>query len=110
MVTPKVNSEIWTHLNRKVRTQDVRLQKSQALVCKAIVPQLQPDKNEEFKALCSNDHPVTDNLFGDDLGKVVPKYRALSIKIKNPTAENRLGMATSLRTTIMEELESRTIF
>lgn len=37
LVTPKVNSEIWTHLNRKVRTQDVRLQKSQALVCKAIV-------------------------------------------------------------------------
>lgn len=36
-VTPKVNSEIWAHLNRKVRTQDVRLQKSQALVCKAIV-------------------------------------------------------------------------
>ncbi|XP_062619166.1 uncharacterized protein LOC134280728 [Saccostrea cucullata] len=120
LITPKVNSEIWAHLNRKVRTQDVRLQKTQALVCKAIVPQLQqldillkskkkggetapigevtklamdslklmtfvycdlsyrrrelivqPDKNEEFKALCSNDHPVTDNLFGDDLGKVV---------------------------------------
>lgn len=32
---------------------------------------VQPDKNEEFKALCSRDHPVTDNLFGDDLGKVV---------------------------------------
>lgn len=28
---------------------------------------VQPDKNEEFKALCSNDHPVTDNLFSDDL-------------------------------------------
>lgn len=33
--------EIRPHLNRKVRIQDVRLQKSQALVCKAIVPQLQ---------------------------------------------------------------------
>lgn len=30
---------------------------------------VQPDKNEEFKALCSNDHPVTDNLFSDDLRK-----------------------------------------
>lgn len=30
---------------------------------------VQPDKNEEFKVLCSNDHPVTDKLFGDDLRK-----------------------------------------
>uniref|UniRef100_A0A8W8KQN7 Uncharacterized protein n=1 Tax=Magallana gigas TaxID=29159 RepID=A0A8W8KQN7_MAGGI len=28
---------------------------------------VQPDKNEEFKVLCSNDHPETDNLFSDDL-------------------------------------------
>ena len=120
LVTPKVNGEIWPHINRKIKSQDVRLQKTQSLICKAIVPQLQqldmllqskkkggeapsskdlirlamdslklmtfvycdmsyrrreliiqPDKNEEFKPLCSNDHPVTDNLFGDDLGKVV---------------------------------------
>ena len=32
---------------------------------------IQPDANEEFRGLCSNDHPVTDNLFGDDLGKNV---------------------------------------
>lgn len=41
---------------------------------------------------------------------MVPKYRALSIEIRNHTAENRLGIATSLRTTILEELESKTIF
>lgn len=61
-----------------------------------------------------------DNFFGVDLGKVVedivkgkklvPKYRALSIKIKNCTAENRLGMVTSLLKNIMDKLESRTIF
>lgn len=28
-------------------------------------------KNEEFKEFCCKGHPVTDNLFGDDLGKVV---------------------------------------
>ncbi|KAK3083349.1 hypothetical protein FSP39_020528 [Pinctada imbricata] len=119
LVTPKVNEEIRPHLNRKVKNQDFRLQKTQSLVCKAIVPQLQqldllmkakisggqlpmkdmtqlamdglklmtfvycdlsyrrreliiqPDANEEFRGLCSNDHPVTDNLFGDDLGKKV---------------------------------------
>ena len=119
LVTPKINGEIWPHLNRKVKNQDLRLMKTQSLVCKAIMPQLmqldkllkanstggqvpmkeitklamdglklmtfvycdlsyrrreliiQPEKNEEFKALCSTDQPVTDNLFGDDLGKVV---------------------------------------
>lgn len=30
---------------------------------------VQPDKNEEFKVLCSYDHPETDNLFSDDLRK-----------------------------------------
>ena len=32
---------------------------------------IQPGKNEEFRGLCSHDHPVTDNLFGDDLEKTV---------------------------------------
>ena len=32
---------------------------------------IQPDKNDEFRTLCSSDHPVTVNLFGDDLGKKV---------------------------------------
>ncbi|KAK3092365.1 hypothetical protein FSP39_001970 [Pinctada imbricata] len=119
LVVPRINEEIRPHLNRQVKNQDVRLQKTQSLVCKAIVPQLQqldmlmkskkgggqipvrditklamdglklmtfvycdlsyrrreliiqPDKNEEFRGLCSNDYPVTDNLFGDDLGKRV---------------------------------------
>ena len=120
LVTPKVNNEVWGHLSRKVKNQDLRLQKTQALICKAIMPQLQlldillkanenkgqkiaprdilklaldslklmefvycdmsyrrreliiqPDGNHEFRALCSNEHPVTDNLFGNDLGKVV---------------------------------------
>ena len=32
---------------------------------------IQPDKNDELRALCSSDHPVTEKLFGDDLGKKV---------------------------------------
>lgn len=32
-------------------------------------PLLQPDKNEEFKALCE-DHPVTDNLLGTTSDKL----------------------------------------
>lgn len=117
--TPTVNNEIWRHLDRRVKNQDLKLSKTQALVCKAITPQLQlidiflnkqskkeklqprdviklamdtlkvmtfvycdlsyrrremiiqPGKNEEFRGLCSHDHPVTDNLFGDDLEKTV---------------------------------------
>ncbi|XP_062605257.1 uncharacterized protein LOC134267050 [Saccostrea cucullata] len=119
LVTPKLNEEIRAHLSRKVRGQDIRIQRTQTLVGKAIVPQLQqinlllnakqkgdtssmkelttlamdslklmtyvycdlsnrrreliiqPEKNEEFRALCSNEYPVTDKLFGDDLGKKV---------------------------------------
>jgi hypothetical protein len=32
---------------------------------------IQLSKNEELRGLCSHDHPVTDNLFGDDLEKTV---------------------------------------
>lgn len=32
---------------------------------------IQPGKNEEFRGLCSHDHPVTDNPFGDDLEKTM---------------------------------------
>jgi len=32
---------------------------------------IQPGRNEDFQSLCSHDHPVTDNLFGDDLEKTV---------------------------------------
>lgn len=119
LVTPKLNEEIRAHLSRKIRGQDIRIQKTQTLVGKAIIPQLQqinlllkakqkgetpsmkeltslsmdslklmtyvycdlsnrrreliiqPEKNEEFRALCSNEYPVTDKLFGDDLGKKV---------------------------------------
>ena len=117
--TPTVNNEIWRHLDRRVKNQDLKLSKTQALICKALTPQLQlidillnkqskkeklqpkdvlklamdtlkvmtfvycdlsyrrremiiqPGKNEEFRGLCSHDHPVTDNLFGDDLEKTV---------------------------------------
>ena len=41
LVTPKVNNEIWGDLTRKIKNQDLRLQKTQALICKAIMPQLQ---------------------------------------------------------------------
>ena len=117
--TPTVNNEIWRHLDRRVKNQDLKLSKTQALICRAITPQLQlidillnkqskkenlqpkdviqlamatlkvmtfvycdlscrrremiiqPGKNEEFRGLCSHDHPVIDNLFGDDLEKTV---------------------------------------
>jgi len=45
---------------------------------------IQPGKNEDFQSLCSHDHPVTDNLFGDDLEKTVEgivKKNKLGIKI-----------------------------
>lgn len=80
--------------------------------CRELI--VQSYKNEEFKALYCN------NLFGDDLGKVVEdtvKGNQVGSKIsvsfhrdKINTAEYRLSMAASLRTTIMEELERRTIF
>ena len=114
-----MNEEIRAQLSRKVKAQDIRLQRTQTLLGKAIVPQLQqinlllkskqnkgmpsvkdlttlamdglkmltyaycdlsnrrreliiqPERNEEFRGLCSNEHPVTDKLFGDDLGKKV---------------------------------------
>jgi hypothetical protein len=117
--TPTVNNEIWRHLDRRVKNQDLKLLKTQALICRAITPQLQlidillnkqskkenlqpkdviqlamatlkvmtfvycdlscrrremiiqPGKNEEFRGVCSHDHPVIDNLFGDDLEKTV---------------------------------------
>ncbi|XP_061182843.1 uncharacterized protein LOC133191151 [Saccostrea echinata] len=119
IVTPKLNEEIRAQLSRKMRSQDIRLQRTQTLLGKAIVPVLQqinllvkskqkgempsrkelsnlamdglklmavaycdlsnrrreliiqPERNEEFRTLCSNEHPVTDKLFGDDLGKRV---------------------------------------
>ncbi|XP_061187046.1 uncharacterized protein LOC133195204 [Saccostrea echinata] len=119
LVTPKINEEIRVHLGRKIRNQDMRFQRTQALVAKAMVPQLQqinmllnskqkgntpsvkdltvlamdglklmtyvycdlsnrrreliiqPEKNEEFRVLCSREHQVTDKLFGDELGKKV---------------------------------------
>lgn len=119
--TPTVNSEIWRHLDRRVKNQDLKLSKTQALICKAITctPQLQlidillnkqskkeklqpkyviklamdtlkvmtfvycdlsyrrremiiqPGKKEDFRGLCSHDHPVTDNLFEYELEKTV---------------------------------------
>lgn len=39
--TPKLNEEIRAHLSRKVRGQDIRLQRTQTLLGKAIVPILQ---------------------------------------------------------------------
>lgn len=36
--TPTVNSEIWRHLDRKIKNQDLKLSKTQALICKAITP------------------------------------------------------------------------
>ena len=39
--TPRVNNEIWRHLNRNTRNQDLKLSRTQTLVCKAIIPQLQ---------------------------------------------------------------------
>ena len=133
LVTPKLNEEIRTNLNRKVRNQDMRLQRTQALVGKAMVPQLQqidlllkakqkgdqpslkdltvlamdglkmmtyvycdlsnrrremiiqPDKNDEYRVLCSSEHPVTDKLFGDDLGK----------KVEEITKANKVGSKLS---------------
>lgn len=130
--TPRVNNEIWRHLSRNTRNQDLKLSRTQTLVCKAIIPQLhlidiimkkqnakekitakeiakfamdslkimtfaycdmsyrrreviiQPGKNEDFQSLCSHDHPVTDNLFGDDLEKAVEgivKKNKLGFKI-----------------------------
>jgi hypothetical protein len=39
--TPTVNNEIWRHLDRRVKNQDLKLSKTQALICRAITPQLQ---------------------------------------------------------------------
>ena len=117
--TPRVNNEIWRHLSRKIRNLDLKMSRTQSLMCKAIIPQLQlidvimkkqkpnekltgkeiakfatdalkimtfaycdlsyrrreiiiqPGRNEDFQSLCSHDHPVTDNLFRDDLEKTV---------------------------------------
>lgn len=38
---PKINEEIRAHLSRKIRNKDIKLQRTQTLVAKAIVPQLQ---------------------------------------------------------------------
>ena len=40
LVTLKENNEIWGHLTRKVKNQDLRLQKTRALICNAIMSQL----------------------------------------------------------------------
>ena len=32
--TPTVNNEIWRHLDRRVKNQDLKLSKTQALICK----------------------------------------------------------------------------
>ncbi|XP_052673610.1 uncharacterized protein LOC128155790 [Crassostrea angulata] len=130
---PKINEEIRAHLSRKTRNQDIKLQRTQTLVAKAIVPQLQqinlllnakqkgegpstkdlttlamdglklmtyvycdlsqrrrefiiqPESNDEFRVLCSNDYPVTDKLFGDDLGK----------KVEDITKANKVGSKIS---------------
>ena len=39
--TPTVNTEIWRHLDRRVKNKDLKLSKTQALICKALTPQLQ---------------------------------------------------------------------
>ena len=41
LITPKLNEEIRSHLSRKIRNQDMRLQRTQGLVAIAMVPQLQ---------------------------------------------------------------------
>lgn len=45
---------------------------------------IQPGRKEDFQSLCSHDNPVTDNLFGDDLEKIVEgivKRNKLGFKI-----------------------------
>lgn len=45
---------------------------------------IQPCKTEDFQSLCSHDHPVTNNLFCDDLVKTVEgivKKNKLGFKI-----------------------------
>jgi hypothetical protein len=46
---------------------------------------IQPDKNEEYRSLCAIEHPVTENLFGDDLGK----------KVEDITKANKIGSKLS---------------
>lgn len=41
IIIPKLNEEIRAHLSRKMRSQDIRLQRPQTLLGKAIVPVLQ---------------------------------------------------------------------
>ena len=46
---------------------------------------IEPKKNNEFRTLCSSDHPVTEKLFGDDLGK----------KVEDRTKANKIGCKLS---------------
>jgi hypothetical protein len=46
---------------------------------------IQPDKNEEYRSLCAIEHPVTETLFGDDLGK----------KVEDITKANKIGSKLS---------------
>lgn len=46
---------------------------------------IQPESNDEFRVLCSNDYPVTDKLFGDDLRK----------KVEDITKANKVGSKIS---------------
>ena len=64
---------------------------------------IQPDANEEFRGLCSNDHPVTDNLFGDDLGKNVEDMIKAN-KVGSKISGKKVGMKgiQATRNTILD--------
>jgi hypothetical protein len=56
---------------------------------------IQPDKDEEYRSLCANEHPVTENAFGDDLGK---KWKTLQRQIRlGPNFPEILKRNTDIR-------------
>ncbi len=120
LIVPKLNPEIWAVLKSGVRNREIRTQKLQRKIIKAItmvahsldsltehnlgrnakpadIPtliknlfgvigilssasqelnqfrndEIKPVLPQKFKPLCSSQHPVTANLFGDDLAKSV---------------------------------------